>query len=435
MFNISKTKEVSAKVQAAWNTVSLIASLAVNYLILIFLIRMGKLDDAGIFSLCLAVVSIFEVISLYNMKTFQIADNYTMFSESSYVFSRFFSILISFVCYFIFLLFIQYENRVSLIITLYFLYRNIIILFDVFATKIQIKKRLDILGKLSLPHCLFSIIIFIKIYTLSQDLFLAFFCLIVFSIIFSISSTFCVYKKVVGMNMFRVIEYKPKYILEAYHLLRLCFPLCISVLLTVLISAISKILLAKYTDTVIVGIFSALSAPAVLLPTVANSFFAPYILHFTDLFYKKKYRIILKNIFLITLLIFTGCVVALILNRFLGLKIFQLIYGNKITDFFSFFTPILIANFILSFSTIISIILTIADKRRFILIIALIVTILGYPALLYLIKRYNLSGACLGILLIYSLQAALLILGLLYTCKKTTNSFLPMNNLLIMVVL
>lgn len=422
------TKEVSDKAQAIWSTISLIGFLFVHYTILIFLMRIGAFTDAGIFSLCLAVVSIFEVISLYNMKTFQVADNYTMFSESSYVFSRFLSILLSFICYFIFLMYMQYERKTALIISLFCLGRNIIIFFDIFATKIQIKKRLDLLGKFSVPHNFLSIIIFITVYVLYQDIFWAFFYMMLFSVVFSIVSTFYLYKKVVGVNMFSVIEYKTKHILAAYRLLKVCLPLCISVLLTVLLSAIPKILLEKYTDTITVGIFSALSAPAVLLPTVANSFFAPYILLFTDLFHKEKYHTILRNIAWITLLLFAGCLVALILNKFLGLKIFQLVYGDKITDFFSFFAPILIANFILAFSTIIGIILIIAYKRKFILIISIIITLVGYLVFLYLIKRYSLSGVCLGTLLIYSLQAALLTLGLLHACKNATKSFLSMSN-------
>lgn len=419
---MSATKEVSDKAQAVWSTISLIGFLLVHYTILIFLMRINALTDAGIFSLALAVVSIFEVLSLYNMKTFQVADNYTMFSESSYVFSRFFSILLSFICYFIFLIYMQYERKTALIISLFYLGRNIIIFFDIFATKIQIKKRLDLLGKFSIPHNFLSVIIFITVYMLYQDILWAFFYMMLFSVVFSIVSTFYLYKKVVGVNMFSVIEYKTKHLLAAYRLLKVCLPLCISVLLTVLLSAIPKILLEKYTDTITVGIFSALSAPAVLLPTVANSFFAPYILLFTDLFHKEKYRIIFKNIFLIALLLFIGCLFALVLNRFLGLKIFQLVYGNQITEFFSFFVPILIANFILAFSTIIGIILIIADKRKFILITSVIITALGYPILLSLIKRYSLSGACLGTLLIYLLQAALLTLGLLHACKNETKS-------------
>ena len=415
--NAINTKVVSEKKQALWNTLGLTAILAGNYLILIFLLRMEAFSDAGIFSLCLAVVAIFQEIAACNVRTFQIADNYTRFSESAYIFARFFSILISFICYFIFLLYIRYDWKTVLSMTLFLLSQNIGIFFDVFTTKIQIQKRLDILGKGYLLSSLCSVIVFITTYFFYQNIVFAFLARMLFSIIFSIMFTFFSYRKIIGLFFLNRIEYKKTHIKSACSLLKVCFPLFVSVLLVPLLSAFPKILLERYTDIDVVGILAALSTPAVLVPTVAASFFAPYILRFTDLFGKGKYLTILKNIFRIALLIFGGCTLALLLNSVVGLKIFQLVYGNKITDYFPFFTPILIAYFILAFSTIITTILIIADRRKFILLSSIIVTIISYILSAYLIKNLALYGACLSILLTNLLQAIILSCGLLKACN------------------
>ena len=414
----TEKKESTHRAQAVWNTLGVVGNLVGNYIILIFLIRIGNLADAGIFSLCLAVVGIFQEISIYNIRIFQISDSYTKFTETSYIFTRFFSILISSICYCLFLLYMRYEKIVVLSISLYFLSRNIIIFFDVFTIKVQIKKRLDILGKGSFFSGICNAMVFIMSYVLYQNIILAFFCMTFFSSVFCILFTFYAYNKVVGIYPFAVIQYKRRYIYDAYRLLKLGFPLCISVLLSSFIFAIPKILLERYSNNETVGIFSALTTPAVLIPTIASSLFAPYIVYFTDLLRNAKYKTIIKKTLLLGLFVCIGCLLSLLLNSLVGLKVFQFIYGNKIAEFHSFFMLILIAYFMVTFSTILTTILIIVDERRFILFSSIIISAVCCILLPYLIKYYKLFGVSVGIIIIYLLQMLLLLFGLLSACKK-----------------
>lgn len=413
-------KETTYRAQAVWNTLGVVGNLVGNYIILIFLIRAENIAEAGIFSLCLAIVGIFQEISSYNVRTFQIADNYIKFSESSYIFVRFFSIVLSSACYCIFLLYMKYEKTSILSISLYFLSRNIIIFFDVFTTRVQIKKRLDILGKGSFFSGICNAVVFIVPYVLYQNIILSFFCMTFFSSVFSGLFTFYTYKKIIGIYPFAAIQYKRKHIYDAYRLLKLCFPLCIAVLLSAFISAIPKILLEQYSNNETVGVFSALTTPAVLIPTIASSFFAPYIVYFTDLLWDAKYKIIIKKSLLVGLFVCIGCLLSLLVNSLVGLKVFRFIYGNTITEYHSFFIFILIAYFMLTFSTILTTILVIADARKFIFLSSIIITAACGITLPYFIRNAHLYGACVGTVIIYLLQTLLLLFGLINTCKKLT---------------
>lgn len=410
-------KETTYRAQAVWNTLGLVGALAGDYVILIFLIRTGNIAEAGIFSLCLAVVSIFQEISSYNARTFQIADNYTRFSESTYVFARFFSIVISSFCYCIFLLYMYYDKKTVLSMSLLLFARNIGIFVDVFGTKLQIKKRLDILGKSYLVTSVCNVVSFILSYILYSNIVFSFFYAMLFSRTFSVLFTFYIYKKIIGIDLIAVIKYEKKYIYDAYRLLKLCFPLCIAVLLSAFISAIPKILLERYSNNEAVGVFSALTTPAILIPTIASSLFAPYIVYFADLLRNAKYKVFIRRSLLIGGIICFCCFATLLLNSFLGITVFRFIYGNKIADFHSFFIFILIAYFMLTFSTILTTMLIIADARKFILFSSIIISAVCCVLLPQLIGYYKLYGACIGIVVIYLFQMLLLLFGLLNSLR------------------
>ena len=75
MINQSKYEPLSIRANMAWNAIGSIVNLGCQWLISILVVRLSTgFDDAGLYSLAVAIFGVFSPISQYRMYTIQISD-------------------------------------------------------------------------------------------------------------------------------------------------------------------------------------------------------------------------------------------------------------------------------------------------------------------------------------------------------------------------
>ena len=401
--------------QASWFTVGNIITLFFQWLIIMVIPKITDFSEAGVFAVAISVSSIMNQISTFTLYQYQVSDRYSRFSENTYGMTRLITIAISFLCIIPVVLIFGYGVQQILIIIAYTLYRNIINYAYLHLSQMQIIDRLDYVGKAMIIEGLVSFSVFIGTYVWLNDLLIASTLMAVlgggtFLLLMSIG-----YKASMGRSHSIHIEYNKDITL----LLAIGFPLLISTLSPTVITALPKLLLENYWGTEVVGFFSTLTAPTIVVPTVITSMFIPLIVYFTDVCRKGDMSLLRRRYTMVVALILAGAVMGYVVCELFAPFLFGLIYGGEIVQYTYHFSILTVGIFIYSIGMCGITTLITKDQG----ISAGVGSLLSLPVsiviFLILIPEYGMDGATWGLLASYSAFAIIVSLFVYLKPLKT----------------
>ena len=198
--------------------------------------------------------------------------------------------------------------------------------------------RLDVAGKAYAIKGIGTLAVFLVTFKLSSSLVLSLSLMALLSWLCTV-----VYDVTVVRHL---AAFKPLSVSEKWiSLARNTLPLCIYLFLNTAISTVPKLILEQYAGEEMLGIYSSIFAPALLIASAASYLYTPFVPYFADAYSKKDTSAFIKLFIKITAAIAAVAVVTIIAAIFLGDFGLKILFGEKILAYSYMLIPILISIF------------------------------------------------------------------------------------------
>lgn len=371
-----------------WNMVGSTVNAFTSLVFMIIVTRINGTNIAGIFTFSFSLACLFQVISNYSGRTFQVTNNDSKIKDSDFVYNRITSCIIMAIFLIIYLIIKEYDAYKNMMIILFAIYRIIESLAEVMYGIIQKNNELYKVGislflKGSLGTIVFLLVDYFTNNILMTLVFLIFTCIII-TILYDYKNFNFFYSK---------NNYDPKVNIKLFKLGIFVFGFTF---LTQYILNAPKYTIDDYLPNEMQTIYGIISMPASFIVLCSQFVIQPLLVKFSELIKNSKYRdlfkLSLKTILIIILLGFTAIVAA----YFLGIPILNLIYGVKLNDYL---IPLLIIIVGATFFSISFAILTILTAMRktfaqiiFYIICSLVVMFLSK----YMVLKYSIIGGTIS---------------------------------------
>ncbi len=324
--------------QISYYTIGNIATLFAQWLIIMILPKITNFAEAGVFAVAISVSSIMNQVATFTLNQYQVADAYRRFSESDYALTRLATIGLSFACIVPVVLLFGYTLEQTSIIVAYTVYRNLINYAYLHMSGMQILGRLDYAGKCMIVEGMMSFVTFVATYALTGNLFLA-----------------TILMAIIGGGLFLAIMSRGFISISGHRfdvnlrewgkvsaLLAIGSSLLLSMVSPIIITALPKLILESYWGEEIVGYFSTLTAPTIIIPTIASSIFAPFIVYFSDLSRAGDMRRLRIQYGKILAILGIIAVVFYVLSVLFAGPVFETIYGSEIVPYVDCFNVLVV---------------------------------------------------------------------------------------------
>lgn len=317
-----------------WNAVGNVIYLICQWLVVVFVTQMGGFFDAGVLSIAMSVSATFQTIALFGIRNFQVSDIRGEYTDTHYVGFRVVTCALALVLCMAFALATRYWGIQLLAIFLFMIFRLAENFSDVLHGIAQKNGRLDIAGKSFAFKGIGTLIAFYFTFQVSCNLCLSLFFMALFSIAQTIFFDVLVIRRFSDFSLFaKPSEYLPMAIKT--------LPLCAYLFFHSAISTIPKIILERLSGEEILGAYSSVFAPALLISAAAMYLYQPFAGTFAAAHRDGNRKAFLLLLFKIVsaLAILSG--VMLIAAHFLGAFALTLIFGDEILEYTYMLTPIL----------------------------------------------------------------------------------------------
>lgn len=385
--------------------------LGAQWIISIVLVRMGGFEDAGYFSLAMTYGNIFCMLANYGLRSFQVSDIKNEFKDSTYIISRVITIVISAIlCFGFSSLFMGYSLNLNLLILCYIFYKLSESYADVITGIWQKAGNMLFIGISYTLKGVSSLGSFITAYHFTKNLLLSTFLMTVTHFVILTAFDFSVTKKYV--NQFKLFRSFNKN--ELTGLLKLGFMTMAFNVFTALFNSIPRLVVEKKFDAEMLGIFSSLYNPTVIISTFAVGVLLPFVPKMADYYQQGNRKSLAKILFLCNGIIALMGVLGSAATYLIGKPVFSFIYGNEILEYINLFYMLIAASVLLGMTYSYSyLLIAIREFKPLLLFSALsCISVLGLS--LCLIPELNISGGAYASFGAIALQ---FITETVYICK------------------
>lgn len=405
---------MNLKKNVIWNTLGNIYYLAAQWLTTVLIIRLtGNYRDSGLYSVAMSLSNVFCIIASYNVRNFQTSDLRNQFSNFDYIIQRLTTIALAMLSCVIFTLASYDDIYKILIITSYTLFRVGESLVDVFHGIDQKLYRMDIVGLSYILRGTCVLGFFCAFEIITHNLLITILAMAIgtYSIIFIFdikqTSTIERIKGILNLSQIKGIYVS-------------CFPMLLYGVALNVTSSIPRFLAEKMLGAELLGYYSSVATPAVIVQSLLNVIFTPFIGTITRCYEEKNkksfYAVIIK---LIVFCILVGCL-ALAGSMLVGKWIIvDVLYKDKrLVQFCYLLNSTMVCTSIMAIIWLFAILLTIT-RSMYLLSFATIIgmgaeAILGYVLILY----YGLDGINLSLIISYILIIIIMVFSFILKSRK-----------------
>lgn len=297
-----------------------------QWLLTIIIIRICGYTDSGYYALAITVTNTFYSISLWGIRSFQVADINNKYDYSDYFYVRVLTNIIATILFFIFMLANRYSYSKSIIIVFYMLYKVIDSFYDFFDALCQKNMRMDIVSISMIIRSLISTVVFALLCLLYKSVLPAIISMIIISVAFLYFYNYRFCKKNFKIN-YRINLFKIK------NLLLVCMPLMLSGFMTSFNLMIPKYIFEKMQGSELLGIYTTVTSPALIVQLAAQTILGPLLPVLSKYYNGKEYKnfrtIIIKFLLLLSIIL----LLVLIGIRLFGNWAIGLIYGRDLSKY------------------------------------------------------------------------------------------------------
>lgn len=390
--------------QISWYTLGNVVTLFAQWLIIMLIPKITDFTEAGLFAIGVSVASIMNQVATFTLNQYQVADGHRRYNRNDFALARLVTIAVSFVLILPVSVIFGYGLLEIAVITAYTLYRNLINYAYLHISELQLIGHLDYVGILMILEGMISFTAFMAAYILAEDLLLAMVIMAVIGGGFFLMSIAAGYAKYSGERYGLDIKSRDK----VAELLKIGLPLLASTLAPIIITALPKLILENQWGKEAVGYFSTLTAPTILIPTLALAVFTPLIGHFSKICAsgdRRKLNIQYTKILLALAAMAGLCYVISIL---FAEPVFKLLYGEEIVPYVYCFHVLLVGIFLYSAGICGITVLITKNQGRFAGISSIVALILSAVIFALWIPSGGMDAATWGLFISYGIFGLLI---------------------------
>ena len=330
--------EQNFKKNMIWNAAGNVVYLLCQWLLTVLVFRMSGEADAGILSVAMSVSATFQTVALFGIRNFQVSDISGKYTDTCYVGFRVITCAVALVACMIFSLVTAYRGAQLLAVFLFMIFRLAENFSDVLVGIAQKNGRLDIAGKSFAIKGVGTLVCFVLFFKISGDLNVGLLSIALFSCLSTIVYDAFFTKRLAD---FSFLPKDRKWL----SLGRETAPLCVYLFLNSALSTIPKLILEKQSGNEILGFYSSVFAPALLVAAAANYLYNPFVPLLADARDKRDKRAFFSIILKLLLIMAVVAVLVLIAAAILGEWALTLVFGARIAPYSYLLIPILISIF------------------------------------------------------------------------------------------
>lgn len=258
-----------------WNTIGNTAYNGLQWLITVFVTAKFGFYQAGILSLAMSVTLIFRSIAYFGVRNYQVTDSSGRFSDSDHFSFRVITCAVSFILCTIFAVINRYDTTTLTSVILYMVFRLSEGFADFLHGIMQKAERLDLAGICLFIKAVTTTVCFVTGYIIWQELCISLALMSASSVIVLLLIEFPTAARLSGRVHFTLINCKKL----AVHTL----PMFVYMTEAAFIYNAAKYFLSAYQDETAVGVYSSVFSLALIIQTLFQYLYVPYITKFTAL--------------------------------------------------------------------------------------------------------------------------------------------------------
>ncbi len=318
-----------------WNAFGNIIYLGSQWFITVLVTNLFGYEDAGILSLAMSITATFQTIAWFGIRNYQVSDVENKYADNCYVMMRNITCCAALLLCMIFTALNDYSSKQIISIFWFMIFRLSEDYSDVLHGIAQKNNRLDIAGKALAIKGAAVLAVFILGYISENELN---FCIMLMALASWAGTIFYDLSIIKRLYEFKLTDG----IANCVRLGKETFPLFVYMLLCSTITVVPKYILEKMSDETLLGAYSSIFAPAMLLQTAATYIYTPFVGSFAKLYVNRQYRnFLLKALKILVVLMVFG-ILAIGVSFVFGDFALELVFGESIASYSHLF-PLTVA--------------------------------------------------------------------------------------------
>lgn len=310
---------------------------ACQWFMSVVIVRISGYRDAGILSIAMSVTAAPAIIGLFNIRSYQVSDISNQYSNSVYIRSRTITNILSFVICAVMAFANGYSPVKIAAILVFMIYKVSEGYADVFYGIEQKRERLDIAGLSLAIRGIGAIALFVSVILVTRNMLAAICAMTVFSFAVVLIYDFRIAQR---WEREECQKQKKATYAEIKDLLVTCLPLAVVAFLNNLSINIPKIYLEGYFGSEVMGYYSSVASPTVVIQLAATTIFAPLVPILTDQYRNGKKKDFLQTIRRFAALVTVLSALCLIGSKLLAHWGLTLLFTKSIEPYVYLFLPI-----------------------------------------------------------------------------------------------
>ncbi|MCI8785390.1 MAG: oligosaccharide flippase family protein [Eubacterium sp.] len=368
-----------------------------QWLTTLLVVRISGFEDGGNYSLAMTFTAAFAIMALFNTRQYQVSDVVGEYSDRTYIRSRFTAMAISFAVCFAGLFFNAYTPYQWGVILLYMLFKCGEAWIDVYHGIDQKNGRMDYICYSYIFRGFFMIAGFCGVLYLTKNLVLAIGSMTLLTFL-----TAFFYDRRTAERF--IAKDGAANRADVKKLMFAMLPLVLVAVTNNLSISFPKYFLERFYDETVLGYYSSVATPSMIVQVGASTIFIPLITPLADRLKendKKGFLDILKKV----ALVFAGLsVLALIVSALFGEWFLVLLFQEEIRPYTYLFVPIIISTLLISVNAALFPVCTVLREIKGQLAVGIGGIVSSVAASAVLIRRYCMDGVVVSLLITLAIQ-------------------------------
>lgn len=372
-----------------FNTVGSIIYYVCQWLMSVIIVRMSGYEDGGVLALAMSITAAPSIVALFNVRSYQVSDTKGEFSNKIYIVSRRYTNILSFLICVIMVLFQGYSGRTVWAILAFMVIRISEGIADVYYGIEQKQERMDYAGISLAIRGIGMIGLFVVVFLVTGNLVACIVTNALFSLMINL-----IYDKNVSKRWYKD-DAAPSFN-EVMLLLKVCYPLAIVAFLNNLSVNLIKLFLEQYHGEEIMGIYSSVSSPTMVIQLAATTLFAPFVPILTEYYVSKQkddFMGVLRKFIIMLLVLLAVCLIGAALLGEWGLV---LLFSESIRPYTGLFVPVVVVSFLIAINACLFSICTLLRQIKPQYIIGFSGVIASFALSVTLVKAYSMNGVIIA---------------------------------------
>ena len=394
---------INYKKMAVMNTAGNVFYLFSIWILTVITTRMIDYTAAGYFTLAMSVGNMFFTLQMFGMRSFQVSDIKGEYSPDQYVYSRYVTTVIGFLlCLGYCIIFIHEKEKFTVIIA-FMMLRSSEAVSDVYHGELQKIGRLDIAVKSMFAKGIFMLVLFPIILRLTKNLSVA---LMGAAISAALVTLFYDRARYSALICHSQVRFRWK---EISAPICSCVGLFFTNIFPIIVTALPRIMLERYSGTEILGYYGNVSAPTVLITTVVPSVLIPIMTWYGEMLQLNQFRRVYSGFVKSLLACFVFGILACTTVRIAGEWVMALIFTDAIIPYVHYMYLLIISTVIYAWSMCVNSVLIVMRKTKAVFVCSGISFVCAIVTAAPLVKTFAVYGAIMVLVITYLVQFLLLI--------------------------